>query len=145
MRFSEARNRRVMSTAGAETVGRVKDLIVDPRSRTIAALALRKTEGDGDVLPWAEMKSFGQDAITVQSPERIVQAEGELAVLADKDHRVLGKRVLTDRGDEIGSVSDIEFDPESGAIRALLLGKDEIAGERLHAVGSYAVIVHRPA
>jgi sporulation protein YlmC with PRC-barrel domain len=143
MRFSEARKRKVISTTGAETVGRVRDLIVDARSRTVVALALRKTEGDGDILPWAEMKSFGQDAITVQGPERIVKAEGELAVLADKDHRVLGKRVLTDRGDEMGSVSDIEFDPETGAVRALLLGKEEISGERLHAIGSYAVIVQR--
>ncbi|HVX44890.1 MAG TPA: PRC-barrel domain-containing protein, partial [Mycobacteriales bacterium] len=74
---------------------------------------------------------------------RIVKADGELAVLADKNHRVLGKRVLTDRGDEVGSVSDIEFDPETGAVRALLLGKEEISGERLHAIGSYAVIVQR--
>lgn len=143
MRFSEAKNRRVISTSEAETVGRVRDLIVDPRSRTIVALALRKTGGDGDILPWVEMKSFGQDAITVHGPERIVKAEGELAVLADKNHRVLGKRVLTDRGDEMGAVSDIEFDPESGAVRALLLGKDEISGERLHAIGTYAVIVQR--
>ncbi|HVX42363.1 MAG TPA: PRC-barrel domain-containing protein [Mycobacteriales bacterium] len=143
MRFSEAKNRKVVSTAEAETVGRVRDLVLDARSRTVVALALRKTAGDGDILPWAEMKSFGQDAITVHGPERIVKAEGELAVLADKDHRVLGKRVLTDRGDEVGSVSDIEFDPESGTVRALLLGKEEISGERLHAIGSYAVIVQR--
>lgn len=143
MRFSEAKNRKVISTAGAETVGRIKDLIVDPRTRQIAALALRKTPGDGDILPWNDMTAFGHDAITVQSPERIVKAEGDLAILSDKDHRVLGKRVLTDRGEEIGSVSDLEFDPESGALRALLIGKDEVSGERLHGIGSYAVIVRR--
>lgn len=141
MRFSEAKNRKVMSTSGAVAVGKLRALIVDPRSAHVVALTLKKTEGNADTLPWNNMQSFGRDAITIESLDRIMVAEGELAVLSDKQHQVIGKRVLTETGDEIGKVKDIEFDPDNGAIRALITDADEVAGTRILGLGSYALVV----
>jgi len=62
-------------------------------------------------------------------------------ILSSKDHRVLGKRVLATTGDELGTVVDVEFDPHTGTVSALVLAAGEIAGVRLIGVGSYAVIV----
>ena len=67
MRFSEAKGRKVVSTATAETVGRVDGFVVDPRSRTVLALKVKKA-ASGDVLPWRQVESFGTDAVTVVSP-----------------------------------------------------------------------------
>ena len=141
MRFSEAKNRKVMSTTGAITVGKVRDVVVDPRKAHVVAVTLKKTEGDGDTLTWNNMKSFGRDAITIDSADVITVAEGELAVLSDKHHKLIGKRVLTDGGDELGKVKDIEFDPESGAVRAVITNNEEIAGGRMIGLGSYALVV----
>lgn len=141
MRFSEAKGQKVISTTGATTVGKVHDLVVDPRTAQVVALTLKKTEGDGDTLTWANMKSFGRDAVTVDSADLITDAEGDIAVLSDKHHRVMGKRVLSENGDELGSVKDIEFDPDTGAVRALVTDHDEVAGERMLGLGSYALVV----
>jgi len=141
MRFSEAKNRKVMSTVGAVTIGKVRDIVVDPRNAHVVAVLLKKTEGNADTLTWNNMKSFGKDAITVESPTAITVAEGELAVLSDKHHKLIGKRVLTDGGDELGKVKDIEFDPENGAVRAVITSGEEIAGGRMIGLGSYALIV----
>jgi sporulation protein YlmC with PRC-barrel domain len=141
MRYSEAKNRKVMSTTGAITVGKLRDVIVDPRNAHVVAVTLKKTEGPGDTLTWNNLKSFGRDAITVESANLITVAEGELAVLSDKHHRLVGKLVLSEAGDELGKVKDIEFDPESGAVREIITSTEEIAGGRMLGLGSYALVV----
>ena len=39
--------------------------------------------------------------------------------LADKDHRAIGKRVLTTLGDDIGKLKDADFDPDNGVLTML--------------------------
>jgi sporulation protein YlmC with PRC-barrel domain len=141
MRFSEATGRQVVSTSTAVTVGRVDDFVIDPRSRAVVALTVKKTAG-GDTVRWSDLTAFGTDAVTVSGAERITEAGPEIAALSGKDHRVMGKRVLTTAGDDIGKVDDVEFDPESGTITALILASGDVAGVRLVGVGSYATVVH---
>lgn len=141
MRFSDARGRKVVSTSTADTVGKIDELLVDPASRSVLALVLKKTD-DGDTLRWSAITAFGEDAVTVGSAEAITAPDEQVAALTGKDHAVLGKRVLTTAGAELGKVDDVEFDHESGAIETLLLhGDDTVAGSRLVGVGSYAVVV----
>lgn len=141
MRFSEAKNRKVISTTGAKTVGRLSEFVVDPRTAHVVALKLRKAEGKGNTLTWNHMKSFGQDAIIVESADMIRSAEGDLAALCDKRRRMLGKRILTERGDEVGRVKDVEFDPDSGQVRAVITESAEIDGPRIIGLGTYALVV----
>lgn len=53
----------------------------------------------------------------------------------------MGNRVLSTAGDELGTVTDVEFDGGSGSVTRLLLVENEIAGVRLRGIGSYAVVV----
>ncbi len=140
MRFSEATGRKIVSTSTAETVGKVDAFVVDPHRRVVVAVECRKTSG-GDVLPWADIVGFGADAVTVRDAAAIGGAGPEVDALRGKDHSVLGKRVLSSAGDELGKVDDVAFDAETGAIEALVLTGGDIAGDRLLSVGSYAVIV----
>jgi sporulation protein YlmC with PRC-barrel domain len=141
MRFSEAKNRKVISTTGATTVGRLNEFVLDPRTAHVVAVKLKKAAGKGDTLTWNHMKSFGQDAIIVESADMISVPEGDLATLSDKRHRVLGKRILTDRGEAVGRVKDVEFDPDSGQVRAVITDNEEIDGPRIIGLGSYALVV----
>jgi len=59
----------------------------------------------------------------------------------DNDLEILGKRVLTERGMELGSVTDVDFDPETGSVTSLLTKTETIAGQRLIGLGGYAVVV----
>ncbi len=140
MRFSEASGRQVVSTSTAATVGKVDDFVVDPRRRAVVALVLKKTES-GDTLLWSSLTAFGTDAVTVTGAEQITAPPPEIQALSGKDHRILGKRVLTTSGDDIGKVNDIEFDPETGTITALVLTGGDMAGISLVGVGSYATVV----
>lgn len=147
MRFSEARKRKVVSSENAETVGRVDSFVVDATRRSVIAVKLKKTD-DGDTLRWGDLTAFGTDAVTVSSAGRIVAEPDDVAALSDKDHRVLGKRVLSDGGDELGEVDDVDFDPATGSVEALLLkhgSVEEVAGSRLVGIGSYAVVVRSQA
>ena len=142
MLFSQVKNFKVVSTASAETVGTVVELVIDPATAHVAALHLKKTHGDGDVLPWASLTSFGTDAVTVTGDDLIVVATGEMATLTDKTRQVMGKRVLTTAGNELGEVSDIDFDPADGRLVSLLLkGGAVVEGSVLRSIGSYAAVV----
>lgn len=140
MLFSDADGRQVVSTATAGTVGKVHGFVVDPASRQVVALELKKTD-EGDTLAWTDIAAFGADAVTVDDAEVIREADGEIAELTGKDHRLVGKRVLSAVGDELGKVGDVAFDPESGAVTGLIVEKEELSGERLLGVGSYAVVI----
>jgi uncharacterized protein YrrD len=141
MRFTEASGRKVVSTSTAETVGHISEFVVDPQSHSVVALILKKS-GDGDTLLWSAITAFGDDAVTVAGAEVVTESNPALAALSGKDKRVLGKRVLTAVGEDLGEVVDVYFDPASGAIAALVVPGGELAGESLIGIGSYAVIVH---
>lgn len=140
MWFSEARRRRVVSTTTADTLGRVDELLVDPRRRAVVALHLTKSKV-GDTLEWSDVLAFGDDAVTVSGPDKLREASEEMALLAGKDHRLVGKRVLSTTGDDLGEVVDVDFDPTSGRVVTIQLYDDAVEGERLVGVGSYAVVV----
>lgn len=141
MLFSEARGRQVVSTATAETVGVVDGFVVDPSTHSVLSLELRKTHGNESSLRWSNIAAFGTDAVTVGDADKLTEPGEDVEALSGKDHRLVGKRVLSSAGDELGEVSDVDFDPSSGAITALLLGEDEVEGARLVGVGSYSVVV----
>ena len=124
-RFSDAKGRKVVSTSTADTVGKVNDFVVDPSSRSVLAVLCKKTES-GEVLRWSDITAFGDDAVTVSGPEQIGEADEQVSELLGKDHQVLGKRVLSTHGADVGKVTDVEFDHESGAIENLVLGNETI-------------------
>ncbi|MEO7555813.1 MAG: PRC-barrel domain-containing protein [Acidimicrobiales bacterium] len=140
MRFSDADGRKVVSTSSAETVGKVDGFVVDPQQRRIVAVEVKKT-ASGDTLMWSAVVGFGADAVTVADAHAITERSDDIAALAGKEHRLKGKRILSGAGDVLGHVDDVEFDPESGQIQALITGERDVAGERLMGIGSYAVVV----
>jgi uncharacterized protein YrrD len=141
MLFSDAKGRKVVSSSTAETVGRVSRFVVDPVTRAVVGIELKKTD-QGDMLRWSDITAFGADAVTVTGPDRIGDGGEVVKALSGKAHRVLGKRVLTSTGDELGKVTDVDFDPETGVLLSLLVDSGpEVAASRLVGVGSYAVVV----
>jgi sporulation protein YlmC with PRC-barrel domain len=141
MLFSQARKRKVVSSSTAETIGKVSDFVVDPATRSVVAVTLKKSE-DGDVLRWADLTAFGTDAVTVTGADKVRTGDERVQELSGKDHRLLGKRVLTSGGDELGKLDDVGFDAETGGLTTLLVEDGpEVPAERLLGVGSFAVVV----
>ncbi|MFB8774220.1 PRC-barrel domain-containing protein [Streptomyces broussonetiae] len=145
MLFSEARGRAVMDLTSADTVATVAACTVAPSPARIAGLRL-KTRGRGHhTLEWANVESFGPDAVAVEGSGSIRDEKtmdpGEPAHAA---HDPVGKAVLTETGLRRGTVTDIEFDERSGRVRHLLTDGEQIPGDALLGVGGYAVVVTAP-
>ncbi len=141
MLFSGVTGRKVVSTSTAQAVGQVANLIVDPRSHHVVAVTVKKAD-HGDTLFWDDISSFGPDAVTVAGPEAVHEANDEVKELSVKAHDLFGKRVLSTLGEDLGTLSDVEFDAATGVVETLVVSGREISGSLLISTGSYAVIVH---
>lgn len=144
MLYSDLKGRKLVDTSTADTVGKVDGFLLDPASQSIAALEFKKTD-HGSVVAWGDLLAVGADAVTVAGTDVMVEPDGRLADLATKDGQVLKKRVLSDAGEDLGSVHDVDLDPETGAVIELVVGEKKhrhsVAGSRIRGVGSYAVVV----
>ncbi|MGQ0776005.1 MAG: PRC-barrel domain-containing protein [Pseudonocardiales bacterium] len=142
MLFSQARKHDVVNTASATRVARVDGFVVRPGPARVALLRLGKVSGAGTLLAWEDLQGFGPDAVTVADDAVLRPARDGLEQRAeDKELEILGKRVLTERGMDVGTVTDVDFDPETGAVTTLITTTEAIAGDRLIGLGGYAAVI----
>lgn len=139
MRFRAVLRHPVVDTTTAETVGEVIGFLVDPATRRVAGLRLGRIKGKASLLAWEDLKAFGVDAVTIEGAGRLRRAAEEIREASV--HDLLGRRVLTAGGDELGAVEDVEFDPQTGRLEHLITAEGSVVGGRIFGVGSYAVVV----
>ncbi|HEX2577963.1 MAG TPA: PRC-barrel domain-containing protein [Aquihabitans sp.] len=146
VKATDLEHRSVMDISAAVTVGRVERLVVDPASAQVAGIVLGKADGPETFLPWASIKAVGADAITIESRAALRAPSGPLEERgAAGDLEPIGKRVLTEAGDEIGVLGDLLIDGDSGRVLKLGVGERAIEGSSLLGVGDYAAVISRPA
>ncbi len=142
MLVSETLGREVVTTNTAETIGQVADFVIDPRSRSIVAITVNKSK-HGDTVLWGAVSAFGADAVIVSGADALAEANEAVAALSGKARRLVGKRVLDATGVDLGTVTDVEFDAETGKLVTLRLTDGvAVAGQLLIGIGSYAAVVH---
>ena len=136
-----ATGRKVVSRASARELGVVDHVLVDAEQRRITAVIVGRGRR-ARLVDWAEVSGFGPDAVMVSD-------EGALRPPADNRERaavdgsldLVGRRTLTERGNELGSLEDVTFDPESGVLEMLRIGDREIPADSLLGSGPYAVVL----
>lgn len=146
IRLDDLRHRPIFDLATATSIGRAEHLVIDVDQRTIVALAVGKVEGDATILPWESIHSIGADAITVDDGDLLRAPETELeqrTVSGSLDP--IAKTVLSDAGDEHGTLDDITINSDTGAITELVIGDRTVPGRALIGVGDYAAIVDASA
>jgi sporulation protein YlmC with PRC-barrel domain len=139
--FRNANGRKVVSRASARDLGAVSHLLVDADQRRIAAVVVGRGK-KARLVDWAEVSGFGPDAVMVGD-------EGALRSPVDDRERagadgkldLVGKRALTKRGNELGTLDDVTFDPATGAVEMLRIGDREVPAGSLLGSGSYAVVL----
>ncbi len=136
--FSEAIGRQVISRDDAEAQGDLSSFVVEAKTGKVVALVI----GSGrkaSAYDWGQVTGFGPDAILVEGP---AASKEQTSDAASGRNDPLGKRLLTVLGEEIGTVTDIEFDPDTAGLRSLRSSAGSVVdSERLRGVGSYAVVV----
>jgi uncharacterized protein YrrD len=141
VRFGEVGHRPIVSIDSASTVAEVDGFLVDPVAKRVGGLQLRKSKG-GAFVAWEDLHAFGAEAVTIDSVGLLREPNDEEKASAAKGaFGLIGGRVLTTGGRDLGTVSDVEFDPESGRLVTIVLAGEGVGGERLVAIGFYAVVV----
>lgn len=139
--FTEARQRRVVTTADEEAVGRIDRFVVDPDEQRVGSFRLDNVADMKRYLSYRNIEDFGDEQVTVAHAKVLRLPDGPREEKIRRDYGMLHKRILTDTGHELGKVVDVAFDPADGSITAIVLEDGEVAGDRLLGVGPYAVVV----
>jgi len=139
--FRQATGRKVISRASAGDLGAVSHLLVDAGRRRIAAVVVGRGKR-ARLVTWEQLSSFGPDAVMVadEASLRPPNDDRERAG-ADGKLEMVGKRALTERGNDLGTVQDVTFDAGTGALEMLEIGEREIPSGALLGSGSYAVVI----
>ena len=139
--FRRSAGRKVLSRASAKELGAVNHLLVDAQQRQIAAVVIGRGK-KAQMVEWEHLSGFGPDAVMVID-------EGALRPPADDRERaaaagrleLVGKRALSERGNELGRLDDVTFDADTGALEDLLIGDRRVPAESLLGIGSYAAVL----
>ena len=133
--------RDVVSRASAENFGSISGAVLDVPSRTLVAWQIGSGRR-GQVAEHANVHGIGEAAVVIDqdSSVRAAASPEEIATVKG-DRTLLNARVITDAGEDIGPVGDVEFDPDSGVVQTVTVPGGPIPADRLRGLGSYALVV----
>jgi uncharacterized protein YrrD len=110
----------VMVVKSGQNLGPVKHIVLEAAKGEIKAFVLKVggSLGAWRVLLFADVKEFGPDAVMVESAELITsfKEHPEIKELYKKKITLLGNRVITQSGTDMGEVSDFTFTDDGGLI-----------------------------
>jgi sporulation protein YlmC with PRC-barrel domain len=130
----------VIARDTADRVGTLDGIVIHPETRKVVAVQLGANTSSR-FIRWDDISAIGSDAIMVSHADSAHGAHSSLEERAAAGIvSLLDKRVLDDRGDELGTVDDLEFDETTGIINGLRVGDRQVTGQRLIGIGSYAIV-----
>jgi sporulation protein YlmC with PRC-barrel domain len=124
LRVSEIVGRPVV-TLGGDDIAQIRDVVFADVDGAIVGFTLAKRSRFGgplkEVLPWAAVVALGPDAVMVADDGAL--SEGPLGAGADtgatSEGDVLGDRVITDAGVELGEVVDAVVEVTGGSAQVV--------------------------
>lgn len=130
----------VVSRATAERLGTLSAAVLDVPSRKLVAWQIG-TGRHALIADTANVRGI-EDAVVLEAESSArPTASPEEQATVDGKRPLLQARVLTDAGEEIGPVQDVEFDPETGAVGNIVVPGGPISADRLRGLGGYALVV----
>jgi len=133
--------RKVISRASAEALGVVAHVLIDPERGFVTGLVIGKGK-KAQLIDWDQIGGFGPDAVVVSDEAALrAPADDRERRAASGDLGLVGKRALSEAGNELGQLDDITFDPATGALDVLRVGGGEVPAGSLLGGGSYAAVL----
>ena len=116
MKGDDFKRLAVISIDDGARLGHVDDLRLDTKALKVAAICF-EAEGQHSLVAFEDVRSIGNDAVTVQNRDvaRSFSAETALANLPGLE-QMQQLKVVDERGDYLGKVSDVEIDTATGRI-----------------------------
>lgn len=119
----------IIAILEGKEVGRVKDIVIDPKNRAIAGLLAEELAWPRSikVIALSSVQGIGDDAIIIDRQDQM----GDLAAAQELEHllkepiQIANIKVLTAEGKSLGNVSDFLIDLETGKIAIFEVGGAE--------------------
>ena len=128
-------------TLDGELVAEIKDIVFERSGGAIAGFTLRNpglfSRSRKDALPWGAVHGIGRDAVTISGTEVLEPADEVVPKKEAKGGNVLGDRVLTDSGRDLGTVLDVVL--QGGEVLEVV-GYEVEASEALGTAGRHVFI-----
>jgi len=112
----------VASVQATHQIGTVVEPVIDPRDLSIPALAVQAPRRQGNLLLFtSDVRSMGGKGIIIDHDEQLMEAEGlvRLKEVLNFKFQLIGKRVETEDGNKLGSVSRFAFHADGWKIAKL--------------------------
>lgn len=146
MRASEIAKRPVVTLAG-EDVAQLKDIVYSASGGAVAGFTLA---GRGHFagpldrsLPWPSVGAFGADAVMIQDESVLQPTQVVLdasAASGGSGGNVLGSRVLTESGVDLGGVVDVVLEVGDSSKQCDVVGYEVEASEAMGTKGTKVLI-----
>ena len=141
--FRQSVGRKVVSRASAKELGAVNHLLIDAQQREVAAIVIGRGK-KARLVEWAQLSGFGPDAVMVVDEGALrPPVDGRERDGADGKLELVGKKALSERGNELGNIDDVTFDAQSGALEDLVIGERRVPAGALLGSGSYAAVLDK--
>ena len=109
-----------------EKMGQVKDYVFHPEKKAIIALVIAgaKRFGEEKILPLGNIKSLGQEAITIADSSALTRKgeDPEITTYLKKMANIIGVNVITTNGGSLGRATDFFIDDKTGEVTCVALG-----------------------
>jgi len=110
----------VFSIADGMQVGSVKDLVLEDGEDGVVALLVSEGGllGTSKLVPFASVIRFGPSAVMIADRSSVIPAGSDPRVseILGRRGTLLGTRVMSDDGKDLGNIADMYFDETSGRI-----------------------------
>ena len=144
IRISKLKGQRVLARSTAQLIGSIGQLLVEPATARVVACGVEGVVGKATVLPWSSISTIGPDAVMVESAEQLTEPDAKSQGFVTDLFALNGRPLLTEHGDSIGRLEDVEVDEASGRVVSLHVAGMSIPLDRFVSLGPDAVIVPAP-
>ncbi len=143
-RFTTVSGRKVVSRTSAEELGKLAHIVIDVKRCQVASLVVGKGR-KSLLIAWEQVSGFGPDAVMIADETALQEPRDDREhAAADGKLELVEKRALSDTGNDVGTVTDVVFDPDTGVIESIVVDDREEPAASLLGIGSFAVIVRAP-
>ncbi len=110
----------VFSIVDGKKIGQVKDLVINPEEGKIDFILVSNGSWyvGARVLPYKAVMGIGEHAVTTESQNQLsnIGDNSSASTLLQRNIEIKGNRVLTNKGNLIGVISEYEVDENTGKI-----------------------------
>lgn len=149
MKYSKTKKLKIVSIESGEELGEVKRIIIDHNNGNFLGLFLKNK----NIIHAEDIGKFGEDAVMVQSEKELMPLKdnSEFEEIIKAKIRIIGNKVVTQSGVELGEVKDYEVSEErnklykifvsTGFLKDLFKGELIITEDKIISIGKDAIVV----